>query len=160
LWLDTGDIDEAKKLLTAEFEALTTNNTLLNKEIQKGQYDEFVVTAANALREIAPGISDEELMLEIGFVLNAHHGLRLVEQFDAKVSVELHTDLSHDVEASVRYGLRYFAICPERFIVKVPLTPAGYLAARKLRQAEVPINFTLGFSARHNHLAALLTQPN
>ena len=160
LWLDTGDIDEASKLITAEFEALTTNNTLLNKEIQKGQYDDFVVEVAKELREAAPGISDQELMLEIGFVLNATHGLKLVEQFDTKVSVELHTDLSHDVDLSVSYGLRYFAICPERFIVKVPLTAAGLLAARKLRLANVPINFTLGFSARQNHVAALLTQPN
>lgn len=160
LWLDTGDMDEAAKLITAEFSALTTNNTLLNKEIQKGQYDAFVVEVAEALREAAPDIDDQTLMLEVAFVLNATHGLKLVEQFDTKVSVELHTDLSHDVDASVRYGLRYFAICPERFIVKVPLTPAGYLAARRLRREGVPINFTLGFSARHNHLAALLTQPD
>ena len=36
LWLDTGDIDEAGKLWNSSFDALTTNNTLLNKEIQKG----------------------------------------------------------------------------------------------------------------------------
>ena len=30
LWLDTGDIDAAKALWTREFQALTTNNTLLN----------------------------------------------------------------------------------------------------------------------------------
>jgi len=37
LWLDTGDIAAANALWTAEFEALTTNNTLLNAEVQKGQ---------------------------------------------------------------------------------------------------------------------------
>ena len=42
LWLDTGDIEDAGKLWNAEFEALTTNNTLLNKEIQKGVYDEMM----------------------------------------------------------------------------------------------------------------------
>jgi transaldolase len=35
----------------------------------------------------------------------------------------------------------------------------GYLGARTLAQAGIPVNFTLGFSARHNYLAALLTQP-
>lgn len=35
---------------TAEFTALTTNNTLLNNKIQKGIYDELVKTAANELR--------------------------------------------------------------------------------------------------------------
>ena len=30
LWLDTGDIEAATKLWCSQFEALTTNNTLLN----------------------------------------------------------------------------------------------------------------------------------
>ncbi len=159
LWLDTGDIDEAKKLWCSEFEALTTNNTLLNKEIQKGIYDDLVREAANALRKAAPDIDEKELILEIAFVLNAHHALRLVEAFDAYVSVELHTDLAYDFEKTVTYGKRYFDICPERFYIKVPLTPAGFLATHKLGRLGVPVNFTLGFSARQNYLAALLAQP-
>ena len=35
LWLDTGDMEEAEKIWTAEMTALTTNNTLVNKEIQR-----------------------------------------------------------------------------------------------------------------------------
>jgi transaldolase len=42
LWLDTGDIDAAAKLWTDEFSGLTTNNTLLNKEVQKGIYDQVI----------------------------------------------------------------------------------------------------------------------
>lgn len=159
LWLDTGDIDEAEQLWCSEFEALTTNNTLLNKEVQKGSYDDFIRETAESIRQAAPGIDEQRLILEIAFVLNAHHGLRLVELFDAHVSVELHTDLGHDVEGSVAYGKRYFDICPERFYVKVPLTPAGLLAARRLGREGVPVNLTLGFSARQNYLAALLAQP-
>ncbi len=160
LWLDTGDLDEARRLYTAEFEALTTNNTLLNKEVQKGIYDEFVPKAAGALRDADPALSERELLLEIAFILNARHGLRLVEAFGARVSVELHTDLADDVERSVAYGLRYHAVCPERFIVKVPFTAAGLLAARELGRQGVPVNFTLGFSARQNRLAAILADPN
>ena len=160
LWLDTGDMEEATRLWVAEFEALTTNNTLLNKEVQKGIYDGLVGKAAAAIREVAPDLEQPELLLEVAFVLNAYHGLRLVEQFDAHVSVELHTDLAHDVERTVAYGKRYYDICPERFYVKVPLTPAGYLGARKLAECGVPINFTLGFSARHNYVAALLSRPS
>jgi transaldolase len=37
LWLDTGDMDEAARNWTREMTALTTNNTLLNTEIQKGK---------------------------------------------------------------------------------------------------------------------------
>jgi len=159
LWLDTGDIEEAAKLFTAEFEALTTNNTLLNNEIQKGIYDEFIPKAAQTIREAAPGLSEKDLLLEVSFVLNARHALRLVDLFDARVSVELHTDLAHDVERSVSYAKRYHAICPERFIVKIPLTAAGFLSARAVSAAGITVNFTLGFSARQNYLAALFSNP-
>ncbi len=159
LWLDTGDVEAAESLWCSEFEALTTNNTLLNKEIQKGLYDDLIAQATKALREAAPDIESRELIQEIAFVLNARHGLKLVERFDAHVSVELHTDLGDDVNRSVAYGKRFFDICPERFYVKVPLTPAGLLAARKLGQFGIPVNLTLGFSARQNYLAALIAQP-
>ncbi|MFP4500100.1 MAG: transaldolase family protein [Candidatus Hydrogenedentota bacterium] len=160
LWLDTGDIDAAREHLTAEFTALTTNNTLLNKEVQKGIYDDFVVEAARAVRAAAPGINEQELALEIAFILNAHHAQRLVHIFGRNVSVELHTDLADNVDGSVAYGERYHRIDPEHFIVKVPLTPAGFFAARKLQQQNIRVNFTLGFSARQNYLAAVLAQPN
>jgi len=159
LWLDTGDMEEADELWVDEFTALTTNNSLLNKEIQKGIYDGLIEEAIADLQKADPGIDEKTLVLEIAFILNAYHGLRLVKRFDAFVSVELHTDLANDVERSVAYGRRYFKLCPERFIVKVPLTPAGYLAARTLRADGIPLNFTLGFSARQNYVAARLTKP-
>jgi transaldolase len=160
LWLDTGDVDGITKLWKREFSALTTNNTLLNKEVQRGQYDQLVRETAAHLRRREPRIADSLLVLEIAFVLNAWHGLRLVEHFDAFVSVEEHTNLAHDIELAVLYGKRFHAICPERFIVKVPLTPAGLLAMRRLRREGVPINFTLGFSARQNLLAARIGSPD
>ena len=159
LWLDTGDIDVAKSLWCSQFEALTTNNTLLNREVQKGIYDKLIKDAVCELKKVAPEIKGKELFLEVGFVLNSYHALRLVELFDAYVSVELHTDLGNDVDLSVEYGRRYFQICPERFYIKVPLTPAGFLAARRLGKLDIPVNFTLGFSARQNYAAALISQP-
>ena len=160
LWLDTGDVDLARQLWTQEFEALTTNNTLLNMEVQKGIYDEVVPEAAKMIREAAPDMSDDMLVQEIAFVLNAVHGLKLVQTFDADVSVELHTNLAWDTEASYQYGKRFHAICPDRFIVKVPLTPEGLFAARKLHADGIRINFTLGFSARENMLIAAVAQPD
>ena len=159
LWLDTGDLDAAASLWCDAFTALTTNNTLLNKEVQKGIYDDLVPQIAETVRRVQPGIADQDLILEIAFCLNARHGLRLVERFGAKVSVELHTDLADDVEASVAYGRRYHEICPTHFIVKVPLTPSGLIAARQLSDANIPVNFTLGFSARQNLLIAKTARP-
>lgn len=158
LWLDTGNLKAASQRWTTEFEALTTNNTLLNREVQKGIYDDYIaetLSSSSLLGDLDP----RQRIIELALILNARHGLRLVEHFDAWVSVELHTDLADDLEGTVWYGKRLFHIYPERFLIKVPLTPAGYLAARRLSEAGVRVNFTLGFSARQNYLATLLAEP-
>nr|WP_321355867.1 transaldolase family protein [uncultured Draconibacterium sp.] len=156
LWLDTGDMEEAEKNWSAEMTALTTNNTLVNKEIQKGIYDDFVEQAV----EIVKDLPIEEQIVEIAFILNARHGIRLAKKFGGFVSVELHTNTAYDFDAIVDYGLRYFSICPDQFIVKVPYTATGLLGARKLRELGVKINFTLEFSARQNAMVAAITKPN
>ncbi len=155
-WLDTGDLDEAAGLWCSSFAALTTNNTLLNKEVQKGLYDGLVKEAAALVRDLPVS----EQLIEIAFLLNARHGLRLASRFGGRVSVELHTACADDVERSVAYGRRFYAICPEHFIVKIPLTPSGLLATRRLRAEGIPVNFTLGFSARQNLLAAAIAAPS
>jgi len=158
LWLDTGSIDDAEQLWTQEFSALTTNNTLLNKEVQTGRYDSLIVETAKLLASFGQ-LDEREQILEITFVLNAWHGLRLVEKFDAYVSVEEHTDLADDVQGTIEYARRYHAICPERFIIKIPFTPAGLLATRRLSAEGIPVNHTLGFSARQNYLMARIAGP-
>ena len=159
LWLDSGNFEEVRSVWTREFSALTTNNTLLNKEVQTGTYDALISEAADLLAGFED-LTEREVMLEIAFILNATHGLRLVERFDAYVSVEEHTDLANDVERAVEYARRYYAICPERFYVKIPFTPAGLLATRQARQEGIGINHTLGFSARQNYVITRLSQPN
>jgi len=158
LWLDTGSMEESESLWTREFSALTTNNTLLNREVQRGQYDGLVKDAAALLAEF--NLSEQERMLEIAFILNARHGLRLVEKYDALVSVEEHTDLAHDLDRAKLYARRYHEICPERFIVKIPFTPAGLLATRAVAEEGIPVNHTLGFSARQNYLIAAVGKPS
>lgn len=155
IWLDTGDMEEASKIWTAEMTALTTNNTLLNLEIQKGIYDDFIVKAKNVVNSL----SLNEQVHEIAFMLNARHGLRLVKRFGGYVSVELHTDTAHDIDAIVAFGKRFHQIHPEKFIIKVPYTAAGLLGARKLSEEGIPINFTLEFSARQNVLVSSIAQP-
>ena len=157
IWLDTGSILDVGHMWVDELTALTTNNTLLNAEIQAGAYDALVPEAAQLLA--GADLTERERLLELAFILNAVHGLRLVENFDAFVSVEEHTDLAKDVDAAIATARRYHAICPERFIVKIPLTPAGLLAARRVVAEGIPVNFTLGFSARQNVLAARIAKP-
>jgi transaldolase len=156
LWLDTGDIEEAESNWTAEMSALTTNNTLLNNEIQKGIYDDFISDA----RKIVKDLSRDEQVKEIAFMLNARHGLRLASKFGGFVSVELHTETAHDIQAIEYYGRRYHQINPDQFIVKVPYTASGLIGARKLRNAGIKINFTLEFSARENVLVTRIARPD
>jgi transaldolase len=156
LWLDTGDIDEAEANWTSEMSALTTNNTLLNNEIQKGIYDVFISEAKSIVRDLPL----KEKVREIAFILNARHGLRLASKFGGSVSVELHTDTSHDIKAIEYYGKRYHEICPEQFIIKVPFTAEGLIGARRLRDSGVRVNFTLEFSARQNVIVTLVARPD
>ncbi len=156
LWLDTGDIEEAEAIWTSEMSALTTNNTLLNNEIQKGIYDVFISEAKSIVRDLPL----KEKVREIAFILNARHGLRLASKFRGFVSVELHTDTAHDIKAIEYYGKRYHEICPEQFIIKVPLTAEGLIGARRLKDSGVRVNFTLEFSARQNVLVTMVARPD
>lgn len=156
LWLDTGDIEEAEANWSAEMSALTTNNTLLNNEIQKGIYDVFISEAKSIVRDLPL----EEKVKEIAFIINARHGLRLASKFGGMVSLELHTDTAHDIKAIEYYGRRYHEICPDQFIIKVPYTPEGLIGARHLKDSGVRINLTLEFSARENVLVTRLARPD
>jgi transaldolase len=156
LWLDTGDIEEASKIWTSEMTALTTNNTLLNNEIQKGIYDDLILRSRDILKDLPL----KQQVIEIAFILNAHHGLRLSRKFGAIVSVELHTDTANDLDAIIKYGRRYAEINPEKFMVKVPYTATGLLGARSLHELGVHVNFTLEFSARQNLFATAIAQPD
>ncbi len=160
LWVDTGDLEKAQSIWKSEFTALTTNNTLANQVVQTGVMDEVINQTISRLSEVAPGLTEEERVTEVGFVINCRIALRLVRAFKTKVSIELHPSMSRNLERTIDYARRYYRICPEYFIVKIPLTPEGYLSVRTLRKEGMPINFTLGFSARQNYLAARLSNPN
>lgn len=156
LWLDTGNLEEASHLWRREMSALTTNNTLANQVVQTGIMDDVIQNAAREIKAVDPHISEEDLVMDVVFVVNCQIALRLVKAFDVLVSVELHPAVSHDIEKTLRYAQRYYAVNPDRFIVKISLTPEGYCAVARVRAEGIPINYTLGFSARQNYLAALL----
>ena len=160
LWIDTGDLDKARSIWRSEFTALTTNNTLANQVVQTGVMDEVIHQTISRLNEVASDLTEEERVTEVGFVINCRIALRLVRAFKTKVSIELHPSMSRNIERTLDYARRYYRVCPEYFIVKIPLTPEGYLSVRTLRKEGMPINFTLGFSARQNYLAARMSNPD
>ena len=156
-WVDTGDLEKARSVWKEEMGALTTNNTLANQVVQSGVMDDVILQTVKKLKDV--GLSDDEQVAEIGFVINCKIALRLVQAFKVQVSVELHPSLSRDIEKTLATARRYYRVCPKYFIIKIPLTPEGYLAVRQLRSEGLPVNFTLGFSARQNYLAARLSNP-
>ena len=160
VWIDTGELAKAQEIWKDELTALTTNNTLANQVVQSGAMDKVIEDTIHKIRQEGLDLSEEEMIREVGFVINCKIALRLVQAFKVKVSVELHPAVSRSIERTLHFGRRYYKVCPEYFTVKVPLTPEGYLSVRTLRQEGVPINFTLGFSVRQNYLAARLGNPN
>lgn len=156
IWLDTADISEAESIWTSDFSSFTTNSSQLNNEIQKGTYDVYIFESKSVIRELA----QEERVREINFIVNARHSLRLARKFRCNVNIELHTGVAHDIKSIVKYGKRYHDICPEHFVIKIPYTAEGLIAARMLRDEGVRTNINLGFSARMNILAIRLARPD
>jgi len=159
LWLDTGDISAASNVYSREIEALTTNNTLVNQVVQTGEMDGVIAYAARKIRAIRPDISERDLVIEVAFGVNAKLASSLVGKLGAHVSVELHPDTAFDVPQTLTFARRYHEIDPDFFYIKVPLTPDGFIATRILAGEGIPINYTLGFSARQNYLAARFAKP-
>ncbi len=155
IWLDTGNIDHVKQLWTTDFSGLTTNNTLLNAEVQKGSYD----TVFERLSKELKMLDADAAVKEMAFCINAVHGLRLAKSFNCKVSVELHTDYANDAEGTFEAGKRLYSVNEQQFIIKVPFSAAGLLGARKLHEVGIPVNMTLGFSVRQNVIASLVAKP-
>lgn len=157
LWLDTGDLEKAQTIWKSEFTALTTNNTLANQVVQTGVMDDVIGEIVSRLKAVASDLTVDERVTEIGFVINCRIALRLVQAFKTKVSIELHPSISRNIEHTLDYARRYYRVCPDYFTIKIPLTPEGYMSVRTLRKEGMPINFTLGFSARQNYFAARLS---
>src|SRR5437899_11175736 len=67
LWLDTGNLEEARSLWHPEFTALTTNNTLANQVVQTGILDDVVKETIADLIHADPDISEESMIMELGF---------------------------------------------------------------------------------------------
>ncbi|GIS84276.1 MAG: hypothetical protein CM1200mP16_05760 [Nitrospina sp.] len=84
--------------------ALTTNNTLANQVVQSGIMDQVIEDTIKKIRREGLELSEEELILEVGFVINCKIALRLVQAFKVKVSVELHPGVSKNIERTLHYG--------------------------------------------------------
>jgi hypothetical protein len=64
LWLDTGDVDAARALWTRDFQALTTNNTLLNNHHLSHLTSGLSAAAAAAEASLSPSSSSSSSLSE------------------------------------------------------------------------------------------------
>ncbi len=65
---------------------------------------------------------------------------------DGYVSIEVDPYLSNDAEATISEGKRLFeTIGRQNVMIKVPATPAGYVAMEELTACGIPVNATLIF---------------
>jgi transaldolase len=76
--------------------------------------------------------------------------LEIARVVSGPISVET---TSNDTEEMVRQGLDFAGWAPN-VVIKVPMTPAGLQACRRLRERSIPVNVTLAFSANQTLLAS------
>ncbi len=126
---------------------VTSNPVIFEKAIvHSGDYDDEVGELARAGHG-ADGIYEQ---LAIGDVGGAADVFRPVyeeaEGADGFVSLEVSPRLAHDTEATVEEGRRLWAALGRpNVMIKVPATPAGLPAIRRLLAEGVNVNITLLF---------------
>jgi transaldolase len=101
VWIDTGELEKAQEIWKDELTALTTNNTLANQVVQSGVMDQVIKDTIDKIKQEGLDLSEDEMILEVGFVINCKIALRLVQAFKVKVSVELHPAISRSIERTL-----------------------------------------------------------
>lgn len=137
-----------RKLVQAGVSGLTSNPTIFEKALaEEGEYD---APLAELMRE---GVGTEEAFERMAAedIRGAADVLRGVHDAtggrDGYVSLELPPPLADDAEATLREAQRLAgALERPNVMIKVPATPAGVEAFRRLTAAGVHVNVTLIFA--------------
>jgi len=109
-------------------DAYTQQIAMLQDNPNKKIYEELAITdiksAASIMKDLNDDISDS------GFI-----------------SIEVDPLLCDDSQATIEEGIRLFnTIAHDNVMIKVPATPAGYIAMKELTSAGIHVNATLVFS--------------
>jgi len=139
---------ELQRLIDVGIVGLTSNPTIFQKAIGSGtDYDEALRTLAREGKS-AEDILDSLVLDDIG---RATGVLRQVydrtKGRDGFASIEVLPKLAHDTAKSIAEGTRYFSsLNVPNVMVKIPGTPEGVPAIKKLISQGVNVNITLLFS--------------
>jgi len=143
--LQTGEL---QRLIDQGIVGLTSNPTIFQKAIGSGNdYDDALrslVRAGKSVDEIYDGLVLEDIKNALGILRQVYDRTNGGDGF---ASLEVLPDLAHDSAKSISEGLRYFKfMSAPNLMVKIPGTPEGVPAIRKLISEGVNVNVTLLFS--------------
>jgi transaldolase/glucose-6-phosphate isomerase len=157
VWLDsisskmiqTGQL--ASRIAAGTIYGVTSNPTIFGQAIEKNEGDYNSAIAKRAAEGAdAFTIYDELTRLDIGAGADLFAGLHRANPVDGWISLEVLPALAHDEEGTVKEATRLSGLLarPNVFI-KVPSTPEGVRAIRRLIGSGVSINVTLMFNRKH-----------
>ncbi len=142
---------ELQKLLDAGVRGITSNPTIFDKAISRStDYDE----AIQALATEGKSVDDIYQKLTLKDIGHAADLLRPLYDSsncqDGYVSLEVSPKLARDTKGTIGQAKKLFAALNRpNIMIKVPATPEGIPAVKKLISEGINVNITLMFSLKH-----------
>ena len=143
--IDTGEL---QRLIDVGITGLTSNPTIFEKAISSSDdYDDSLVTYAKQGRdpsELFEALAIEDIQAAADLLRPVYDGTGGGDGF---ASLEVNPHLAHDTVGTIEAAQRLFAALGRpNVMIKVPATPEGIPAIRKLIGQGININVTLIFS--------------
>ncbi len=157
VWLDsisskmiqTGQL--ASRIAEGTIYGVTSNPTIFGQAIEKNEGDyEAVLARMAASGADAFAIYDEMTRRDIAAGADLFAGIHRADPVDGWISLEVLPGLALEEEKTVKEATRLSGLLARpNVFVKVPATPAGVRAIRRLIGNGISINVTLMFNRRH-----------
>ena len=145
--IDTGDIDAIKKYHPQD---ATTNPSLILSALQKPEYEYLIDEAIQYCRKKNASSSKEISLLMDKLFVNI--GAEILKIIPGRVSTEVDSRLSYDVEGSIKKAqflislYEEIGISKDRVLIKLASTWEGAVAAKELEKMGIHCNMTLLFN--------------
>jgi len=150
LWCDFIERD----FLEEEFQTLLENQTIYGATSNPAIFEQSISTSGAYIQQIdmlqansAKKIYEELAITDIKRAAQIMYPLYEENDDDGFISIEVDPSLCDDSNATIQEGVRLFEeISYDNVMIKVPATPAGYIAMKELTSKGINVNATLIFS--------------
>lgn len=150
LWCDFIERD----FLQNEFKEILNDNIIHGATSNPAIFEQSITSSdaytqqINMLQENdAKKIYEELAIADIKSAASIMQDLNTSSKDSGFISIEVDPSLCNDSDATIEEGKRLFAeIAHNNVMIKVPATPAGYIAMEKLTSLNINVNATLIFS--------------